>query len=155
MSIPPLGDHFTLKYRKEFAKRNLQPGSIINCYVTSIKNPKEKRILVLNIDNQTLNVGFVIFNTDKPKSIYIRKYQLHFNAAGRDYLDHNCYFDCSQIHEISKVKLLDILTHNPEKHKGFFDIKDFDLAKSNVANAHTISPKLIKRYGLISYKQQP
>jgi hypothetical protein len=152
MSIPNLSDQFTPQQRREFAERNLQAGSIIKCFVGSLKKPKTKRVLIIGINKQTSTVGTLIFNTEKPKIRNIQAYQVHYNASSRDYLEWDSYLDCSEIHEFSEEDLLNILTKDPGKLLGNMDEKDLDIAKDIVANAKTIPNKLVRRYHLRSYK---
>lgn len=111
---------------------------------------KDKRILVIGVSSDKKRVATLRFNSEKffTRNLYLSRLELHFEADGREYLDHNCYLSCFKIEIIPYQHIFDRLVSNPGDLKGLMNKVDLDLACTTAVNVKTVVPY----FGLLGYK---
>lgn len=154
MSPAVIGDSFPEKDKKEFAERNLIPGSIILCYFEPAR--KEKWFVVIGINSDKSMVATLLFNTDKPfaGNKVLESLQVHFKSQSNIYLKNDSYVNCAHIKVVSYKKLFDELVVYPKHLLGKMPQVDFDRICTIAANAKTISKKYVNMFGLTGYLLQ-
>ncbi|MEP7168117.1 MAG: hypothetical protein ABI855_01980 [Bacteroidota bacterium] len=147
-----LGDAFPEEFKKDFAARNLKPGSVIRCFVFDTKPPKEKRFVILAFSFDKIALGTLYINSEINPNLFrteeLRKLHLKFEIENRPYLEHDSYIDCSDIYEKSFEEIKQILTNNSKALLGELNEKDFKLVSDTVKSAKTITPALKKKFGV-------
>ena len=115
--------------------------------------PKVKRLVVLAISGDNACVGYLFLNSRINPNVFptagLRSLHLPFEAASRDYLDHDSYLDCSDIKDMDLDELKKIISRDPNQHIGELNDTDLKTAKETVKNAPTISKKQKEKYDLI------
>ena len=148
---PALGDSFPKDFKHNFAIENITIGNVIFCYSPRAK--KEKRFVIVGINNEKSLVGVLLFNTEKPfrGDKNLEPLQIHFKAEDNPYLSWDSYLNCAHLEIIPYKILYDDLVHNAEHSFGPMEQKDFDRICSITANTKFISPKNVKNFGLTGY----
>ena len=78
----------------------------------------------------------------------LKQLHLKFKKQNRNYLDKDCFLDCSQLFEKTFEAIKNLLLDNPDYILGELSTKDIHILKSTVKTARTIPVKLKKRYNL-------
>jgi hypothetical protein len=146
-----LGDSFPSIFKNSFAKQKLTPGSVIFCY--SNRAGKRKRFVIIGINSDKNLVAVLLFNSKKPfvGDKTLEPLQIYFKSKGNPYLDNDCYLNCAHIERILYKSLFDDLVAYPEHFLDKMSQEDFDRICTIAVNTRIISPKNIKRFGLIGY----
>lgn len=147
-----LGDNFPDKYKEDFAKRNLDVGSIFRLFMENT-SPKKEKFIVLIAENEFYKLFAYLFvntriNPHFLNSEELRKLHYPINPSRYDFLRHTSYIDCSQLYEYDKNKLCRLFKNDIEIRKG--KIANYDLNKiiSITKNAPTVIRKFKKKYNL-------
>lgn len=147
------GSLFPNSAKEDFSNRAIHPGSVFKIHVTSTMPPKVKRLVVLAISGDNACVGYLFLNSRINPNVFptagLRSLHLPFEAASRDYLDHDSYLDCSDIKDMDLDELKKIISRDPNQHIGELNDTDLKTAKETVKNAPTISKKQKEKYDLI------
>lgn len=108
-----IGDFFPNKEKHDFAKRNIIVGNVILCH--SDIAGKDKRLVIIGISNDKKGVATLCFNTKKyfTKNKILSSLEIYFSAKGRNYLDYDCYLNCSEIQIIPYQRIYKRLVINP------------------------------------------
>lgn len=62
--MPTIGDYFNDDLKKKFTEQHIAVGSVIKCFVKKTAPPKEKRFVVLGIDDSGNVIGVVFINSE-------------------------------------------------------------------------------------------
>ena len=106
-----LGEFFPDVFKADYARRNLEVGSVLKLYVKDTKPPKEKRFIIVGKNIDGLCLATVYINSEINEKINyspeLKELHLSFLAAGRTYLDHDSFVDCSEfvIREQKEIEL--------------------------------------------------
>jgi hypothetical protein len=147
-----LSDLFPQSFRDDFAERNVQVGSIIRVFVKDTTPPKIKRFIVIGFSDDKVLLGTVFINSEINPNIFrtseLRSLHVPLDAAIHDFIDHDCFVDCSSIKERSFEEIKQLLSNDPECLKGFAPETTMELIINTVKSAITISPSQKRKFGL-------
>ena len=148
-----LGDSFEDKYKNEFAERQIKVKSVIKAFVSDTNPPKEKRIIIIGIDNTEKYVGVILFNTainwKAISTIELAKLQYYLTKEDNpEILQWDSYIDCSDLFEFTKEELVESLIRNPENVLGEIKQEDFEEVIKLVKISPKITTKKLKKYNL-------
>lgn len=146
-----IGDFFPDKEKHDFASRNIIAGNVILCH--SDIADKDKRLVIIGISSDKKRVATLCFNTKKyfTENKFLSSLEIHFNAKGRDYLEHDSYLKCSHIEIIPYQRIYERLFSNPEDLLGTMAKHDLDSVCTSVVNAHTAVKKNVHEFDLTGY----
>ena len=149
----PLGDLFPKELREQLSNDNLKVGSVLRYYKTNTIPPKLKRAVVVGFDNDKILFASVFINSEVNPNMFptqrLRDLHLSFEAINRDYIDHDSFVDCSQIHVENVQTVKTLMIDDESVHIG--DLSDADCEKviETLKMAHTIPRAVKRRYGLM------
>jgi hypothetical protein len=151
-----LSDFFDENYKEGFINRTLERSVVVKCFVENTTPPKSKRFVIVGIaenDSENSILGAVFINTlpnqNVIKTPHLKMLQLPISAKSNNFLDHDSFLDCSQIHEYEYPFIKEQLLNEPKLILGKLNQQDFIKMLDLLQNAQTIAPKLLKKYGLI------
>jgi hypothetical protein len=130
---------------------NLPRGTVIRAHTSLTDPPKIKLFVVWGFEETKGKIGISFINTesiplDDP---ILQKSQLFLPSAGRPYLTHDSYLDCSRIYEEDLIDIKGIISEDPEAIKGKLSQEDLAEAEELIIFSPTVVTKLKKRYGFI------
>lgn len=148
-----LGDFFPQGIKQNIANFNLEIGSVVKCFTNHTKPPKEKRFIILGVNDEGNYVGSVFINTNVNFNIInsqeLLELQYPVKNQPNDYLDHDSFIDCSELFEFSRQDLFNLLIAEPERALGKVSQKDLETLFRLVKSSPIIEPKMLKKYKLI------
>lgn len=146
------GDFFPPEFQAEHRERSIRPGAVFRVYVTSTTPPKIKRIVILGINDGQALIGHLFINSNINlhflNSDELRNLQIELNSAGRDYLEHTSYLDCSDLHKLSLEDLRQNYEQDSQILLGHMSAEDLTQALEKVRGARTIPPKIKRLFDL-------
>jgi hypothetical protein len=148
-----LGDLFPDNMKETWVEDNFKVGTVLKYHVDFTNPPKSKRLIVIGFDNSSVVFATVLINTEINPRLFptkdLRDLHIELEEKTRDYLNHNSYVDCSQIHEqdINEVKKL--ILEDTKIHLGRLSEEDLTTITEKIKTAKTISSKTKKKFGLI------
>jgi hypothetical protein len=147
-----LGNFFSEEDRKKFAEANITPGTVLKCFVKNTNPPKEKRFVVLGTDREGNLIGVVFLNTNINwkviRTFDLQKLQYYIEADQNDFIDRDCYIDCSEIIELSKEDVLAGITKSPGNVLGKVSDEQLNTIIGFIRQSPKITPKVRKKYGI-------
>ncbi len=147
-----LAEQFPEHARKAFAQEHLRAGAVVRRMVPDTRPPKIKRCIIVGISDDLVSVGVVYINSDINFNVLptkeLQELQFPVSTAGRDYVEHDSFVDCSQLREHGYAALLRETQNEPGIILGQVSPADLTTIYSLVKGAKTISPKLKKKYHL-------
>lgn len=148
-----LGDFLPEKTKEILADSNFKVGSVLRYFVPFTNPPKEKRLIIVGFDKDTVLFASVLINTEVNANLFrtdeIRDLHLGLDTNGRDYISHPCYVDCSKVFEQDIELIKRKLVETPDIHKGHLSEQDLTDVKEKIKAAKTIPPKMKKKYGFL------
>jgi len=147
-----LGELFPDPFKADYARRNLEVGSVLKLYVKDTTPPKEKRFIIVGEKIDGLCLATVYINSDINEKINytpeLKELHLPFQARGRAYLDHDSFVDCSEfvIRERNEIEFA--IKNRPGVVIGKLCDMDLATVKNKIINSPKIKGKDKKRYGL-------
>ncbi len=124
-----------------FAEREIKIGAVLKYWATETNPPKQKIRIVVGFSNDKVLVATLFINTEINPNVFpteeLRKLHLVFEKSRCEYLDHDSFVDCSQLHE------------NPTVVSGEVANTDLENIKNIIKNAATITPKQKKKFGFL------
>lgn len=147
-----LGELFPEGMKSDFVKQNLQVGKVLKCFVDFTTPPKEKRFIILGINEAQELLGVVLINSDINFKVMntpaLESLQYELKSINNVFLEHDSFVDCAQIQKISQEKVKEAIQNDMQNILG--EVKQQDLINiiTLVQNAETISPKMLKIFGL-------
>jgi hypothetical protein len=139
-----LGDFFPDSFKEEFARKNLQIGSVLKLHIKDTNPAKEKRFTVVGKTTDGLCLATVFINSEINPFINFSPelQQLHcfFKANGREYLDHDSYVNCSTIYIRNHDELHEAL-------EGLLNESDLQIIRSKIVSSPKIKGRDKKRFG--------
>lgn len=135
-----IGDKFPLAARLAFAERNLIVGAVLRAYVTVTEPPKIKRFVIIGIDDESKLAAVVLINTNKPALPTLAPYQYETVAEEREYLDHDCFVDCSRIYPFDFEELRNLILRSPEIILGHVNTFDRNEIRKLAGKSRLIAP---------------
>jgi hypothetical protein len=144
-----LGDAFPDELKKEFAKSNIELGTVIKIYDSEAK--KEKWHLIVGMDDGQVLIATVRINSEInirciPQSL--RCFQIHVKKQDNYFLDHDSFVDCSKLLSYPINHFIDYIQKNTSSLIGKMEEKKFDEIRSTIAICHIIENKYKKKFGL-------
>ena len=146
-----LADAFCKEEKKSFAQNKLKHGSVIKAFVKDTIPPKEKRFIIVGINEEQLFLASIFINSKiNPNKLNneIKKAQLHFESESRDYLDYPSYIDCSKIYERKYSEITNILINAPQAYLGDVSETDMKLIKETISACKMIPVRIKKLYNI-------
>lgn len=135
-----------------FAERNIQVGSVIKVYVTDTDPPKEKRLILVGASWDKLHFATVFINTAINPNIFTTQELINLNyeivAEGCDFLDYDCFVDCSKLKSRTAEWLQGILNNDPSRLLGTVSENDMKEIRDRIKSASTISKNEKRNFGL-------
>ncbi len=152
-----LGDYFSKKEKKSLLMpEGLVVGTVIRAFVNFTNPPKEKRFIVVGFYEDNVNTSVILINTDINLNINynqeLRLEHIHLESEGREYLTHDCYVDCTELHPIPTKKIQDSINSNPEICIGKLNKEDLDRVIKKLIDSELIKGKYKRKIGLFEYK---
>lgn len=147
-----LADFFPEGMMQDFANFNLEVGNVIKCFTSHTSPSKEKRFVILGINDNRDYVGSVFINTNVNFNIInsqeLLELQYPVKNQANDYLDHDSFIDCSELFEFDRQILYDLLIKEPERALGKVSSEDLEILFDLVKSSPIIEPKILKKYKL-------
>lgn len=130
----------------------LRPGSVLRLFVKDTNPPKTKRFVVVGISIDEVSVASVYINSNLNKkaawSLELESSHLFFEKAGRSYLDHDSWIDCSDLAIRDVAEMQSIILNRPDAIIGNLSAIDLRLVIKTLNKAYTIKGKTKKKFGL-------
>lgn len=146
-----LGEFFPEAFKSDYARRNLEVGSVLKLYVKDTKPPKEKRFIIVGKNIDGLCLATVYINSEINEKINytpeLKKLQLLFQVTGRDYLDYDSFVDCSELVIRDKKEIEEVIKNRPGIVIGKLCDSDLSAIRSEIINSPKIKGKDKKKYG--------
>lgn len=146
-----LGDFLPEEWRSDFTARNVVVGTVIKLFVKDTDPPKEKRFVVVGSTEDKLLLATVYFNSEINKNVNWAKelvdQHLPFEKEGREYLDKNCFLDCSKLSPKEYEMIAEAVKNKPESVLGTVSEADWARIKESIINSPTIKGKYKKKFG--------
>lgn len=138
--------------KQDIANFNLEVGNVIKCFTSHTNPPKEKRFVILGVNENGDYVGFVFINTNVNFNIInsqeLLDLQYPVKNKSNDYLDHDSFIDCSELFEFDRQTLYELLIKEPERALGKVSPEDLEILFGLVKSSPIIEPKILKKYKL-------
>lgn len=126
-------------------------GDIIHILAKDTKPPKEKFIIILGIDKESVSVLTVFINTKINTKVHKTQYQqdLCYKIKKSDYsfLSHDSYIDLNEPRERSKNGIEWLLNKRPSAKKGCLKKDDLEMCRMLIHKARVLKGKECKQYG--------
>lgn len=153
-----LGDMLPEKYKDALISSVVRKGSVYRMRLTRKEGviPKKegdtdrnKYFIILGFDDAGNAIGFVLINTliHKGLSIDLQRLQYPLYPQKYSFLKKIRYVDCSEIKSIQKDKFNSLF--DSDKEFGLIDEEDMELIIECVKNSPVVTPKILKRFGII------
>lgn len=148
-----LGDFFSNDRKNAFAEEAITVGAVVKIWLTSTTPPKEKRIIIVGTTATGDYLGVVLINSEINWNVHrnhdIIDFQYFLRSEDCEFLAHDSYADCLNLHSISRSIVLEEVSDDLQKALG--RISDDLLAEilNRVKTSPTITPKQLKRFGLM------
>lgn len=117
-----LGDFLPQNLKDELAKNNILPGAILKAFVKDIFPPKEKYFIIVAFSIDKIAIATVYINSqinpNKFPTEELRKFHLELKASDNNFLGHDSFADCTQLHEKNYEELFRLLQTQPAVHIG-------------------------------------
>jgi hypothetical protein len=147
---PHLSDAFSEEYKKRYAAENFIITAVLRCYCP--KANKEKRMIYVGTKYDKEYVALVHINTDINENFapteYLKSLHLPFDCAGRDYLTHDCFVNCSQLIIRRRDEVQNLVEKIPSILIGNVSQDDYTAIRNLIKTAKTIIPAHKKEFGL-------
>lgn len=151
--LATLGDFFPTGVQEEFRERNLKAGSVFKILATNTTPPKEKRLVLVAVNDELALVGYLFINSEINllclDTDELRNLQIYLECAHRNYLSHDSYLDCSNLMEIPLEELKTVFAADRDIFLGELSEEDFLATIEKVTNAPTISNNKKRKFRLI------
>ncbi len=111
---------------------------------------RNKYFIVLGHDLKGNALGFVLIDSEINPALPLKRKQLHYPLLAEKYAflnGKNRFVDCSDLKEISAERFRELFSK--DKVKGVIEEDDLILIREAVISYEDVSPKLLKRFGLI------
>ena len=148
-----LGDFFGDSHKDAFAEQAIRAGAVVKVWLTTTTPPKEKRIIIVGTTVSGDYLGVVLINSDINWNVHrnrdIIDFQYFLRAEECDFLDHDSYADCLNLHEISRSRVVAEVLGDFQKALGQVDDEVYAEMLTRVKSSPAITPKIRKRFGLI------
>ncbi len=148
-----LASFFSEEDRKKFAEANIIHGTVLKCFVRNTIPPKEKRFVVLGTDSIGNLIGVIFLNTDinwkVMRTFELQKLQYYIEADKNNFIDWDCYIDCSEIVELPKEDVITGIVKYPENILGNVSDEQFKVIIDFIKQSPKITPKQRKKYGIV------
>ncbi len=111
---------------------------------------RNKYFIVLGHDLDGNALGFVLIDSEINPALPLKRKQLHYPLSAEKYVfldGKNRFVDCSDLKEIAARRFKELFSK--DKAKGMIEEDDLILIREAVISYEDVSPKLLKRFGLI------
>lgn len=127
-------------------------GTVVRAFVTFARPPKEKRFVIIGIKDDHSSYGVVLINSEINLNVnyspYLVSQHIEVASAGRNYLTHDSFIDCTEIFSIPKSEIDQIIELDQDVIKGNVSKQDFDLIINMIVASDLIKGKIKKRFGV-------
>jgi len=152
-----LGDFFSKKEKKYLLlPKGLVIGTVIRAFVDFTNPPKEKRFIVVGFYDDKVNLAVVLVNTDVNTLVnfnqLLQSHHIKLESKGREYLTHDSYVDCTELHKMEIQPIEDSINAKPEICIGSLNKEDLDLIMKKLIDSDFIKGKYKKKCGFFDYK---
>lgn len=136
-----LADHLNEEQKLKYIHSCLIPGAVIYRFCEFTKPPKEKYLLVVQVQSETT---VLVINTGINKYIQDRQHlldcQVLIDVATHTFLDHDSFIDCTETESLSTTDLIEETLKDMSTLQGQItsDIKTKVIAALN--DCYTIEP---------------
>jgi uncharacterized protein YifN (PemK superfamily) len=130
----------------------LQVGKVLRCFIDFTTPPKEKRFIILGINEAQELLGVVFINSHINFNVMntptLTSLQYELKSSDNLFLTHDSFVNCAEIQKISQEKVKEFIQNDMQNILG--EVKQQDLINiiTLVQNAPTITPKTLKMFGL-------
>jgi len=155
-----LADILSEKNRKELILSSVSEGDVFRMHLGKDEDVKGKEksddgrnkyFILLGQDSEGNALGFVLIDSEINPYLPPRRKELHYPLSASKYLFLNGksrFVDCSDFKVISHKRFTELF--GADKSKGRIETEDLFYIKQAVVSYEDASPKLLKRFGLIS-----
>ena len=148
-----LGDLFPEELKEQVTKNSFKIGTVIKRFETSTNPPKYKRSVVIGFDAENVVFAHIFINTQINPKLFptqdLKDLHIEFDTAGRDYLSHSSFVDCSQIHEDNIEAVKALIASDSSACLGEVSEQDLVHILTTIKLAKTISKNKKKKFGLL------
>lgn len=112
---------------------------------------RNKYFILIGKDKEGNAIGFVLINSQINPYLPTKRQLLHYPLSAQKYNfleGKNRFVDCSDFKIISQKKFSELFDGN--KIKGRIMQEDIDIIRATIADYEDASPKMLKRFGLIT-----
>lgn len=152
-----LGEYFSKKEKKALLlPEGIIVGTVIRAFVHFTNPPKEKRFIVVGFHEDKINLSSVLINSEINLNVnYTQELayeHLFFKQIEREYLSHDSYIDCSEIHSIDISDINKKIDENPSIIIGQVSKSDLDRIMKQIIDSEVVKGKIKRRCGIFDYK---
>lgn len=148
-----LGDFFADNQKNAFAEQAVTIGSVVKVWLTWTTPPKEKRIIIVGTTATGDYLGVVLINSEINWNVNrnpdVIDFQYFLRAEDCEFLSHDSYADCLNLHEISRKQVVGEILDDLQKALGRVSDELFTEILTRVKTSPTMTQKARKRFGLI------
>lgn len=136
-----IADHLSEEQKLKYIHSCLIPGAVIYKFCEFTKPPKEKYLLVVQVQSETT---VLVINTSVNKFIQDRQHlldcQVSIDVATNAFLEHDSFIDCTETQSLSTTDLIEEILKDMSTLRGQItsDIKTKVIAALN--DCYTIEP---------------
>lgn len=148
-----LGDYFPESIKEQFSGDNIKIGAVIRAWFHQTIPPKEKRFIIVGIDNDKISLGAIFINSAinvnviSTQELKDLQYPISPNNCG--FIEHDSYIDCSTLIEKEYKVIYDLLKDDPTSHLGNISENDWKKVRLRVKSSRKISFSKKKKYNLL------
>ena len=152
-----LGD-FLPNERKKSLKlpKGIAVGTVLRAFVNFTTPPKEKRFIVVGFHEDEIHLASVLINSDINFNINFGTEmiacQYEIKKGDREYLEHDSFVDCSELHNIDLSEINSKIDKDPDMVIGHVEKEDLDGIMKTIQSSKTIKGKIKKKCGVYDYK---
>lgn len=149
--MPLLGDTFPEEYKKNFAKANVEVGSVIKIYDHAAK--KEKWHLIVGFDGGKYLAASVRINSEVNTKCILPEllpYQVYITKKDFPFLKHDSYVNCAEVLIRAVEDFENHMKSSVDALKGCIQsLRKLDEIRAMIATCPVILEKHKKKFGLL------
>lgn len=155
-----LADILSEKNRQELILSSVSEGDVFRMHLGEneavkgkgkLDDGRNKYFVLLGQDSEGNALGFVLIDSEINPYLPPRRKELHYPLLASKYLflnGKNRFVDCSDFKVVSHKRFVELF--GADKSKGKIEPEDLSYIKQAVISYEDASPKLLKRFKLIS-----
>ncbi len=146
-----LGDFFPDDLKNQFAKRNIDLGSVILIKIPDFSVNYDKYIILVSKDDVEEDIAYVVINSEANPNVaynaYLKSLHIKIDKANNPFLEKDSFVDCSKLREFPIKTVVEFLTNNPERAVGNVSPDVLKSIHITITKATTIEPYIKKKFG--------